>query len=58
MKVKNNEIIIGNNSGYHFHSNLYIITLKNGKKLKIWFSGSQLEEILKDYNVPYEKPNK
>ena len=34
---------------------LYIITLKNGKKITLWFIGKQLETILKDYNIPYEK---
>ena len=33
----------------------YIITLKNGKKIHLWFVGPQLEKILKDYNIPYTK---
>lgn len=37
---------------------VYIITLKNGKTKKIWFLGNQLEEILKDYNIPYKKVKK
>ncbi len=34
---------------------LYIITLKSGKKIKLWFIGAQLETLLNDYNIPYEK---
>ena len=37
---------------------IYKITLKNGKIIKIWFVGSQLEKILNDYNIPYEKEGK
>ncbi len=39
---------------------LYKITLKNGKIIKFWSIGKELEKIFKDYNVPYEvyKDNK
>ena len=37
---------------------VYIITLKNGKKLRFWFMGTELEKVLKDYNIPYEKKDK
>lgn len=33
----------------------YIVYLKNGKKLRFWFKGSQIEKLFKDYNIPYEK---
>ena len=33
----------------------YIVYLKNGKKLRFWFKGSQIEKLLKDYDIPYEK---
>lgn len=32
---------------------LYEITLKNGKIIKFWSVGKELERIFKDYNVPY-----
>lgn len=37
---------------------IYEITLKNGKKIKFWFIGDDLEIILKDYNIPYNKIEK
>lgn len=36
----------------------YTILLKDGTSVKVWFSGKQLEMILKDYNVPYVKKGK
>jgi hypothetical protein len=33
---------------------LYEITLKDGKKIVLWFMGKSLEKILKDYNIPYK----
>lgn len=35
--------------------NVYTITLKNGKKIKIWFLTDCLEKVLDDYNIPYTK---
>ena len=32
----------------------YEIELPNGKKVKLWFLGKQLEVILKAYNIPYK----
>lgn len=32
---------------------LYDITLKNGKIIKFWSVGKELEKVLKDYDVPY-----
>lgn len=34
------------------------ITLKNGKTITVWFSGKQLEMLLKSYNIPYVKVKK
>lgn len=31
------------------------IKLPNGKETMLWFSGSQLEEVLKAYNIPYKR---
>ena len=33
---------------------LYEITLPDGKKIKLWFIGKQLELLLKAYNIPYK----
>lgn len=33
----------------------YRVTLKNGKIIKFWFLGSQLEKVLKEYNIPFTK---
>ena len=32
---------------------MYEIIMPNGKKIKLWFIGKQLEEILKAYHIPY-----
>ena len=32
----------------------YEITLKNGKKIKLWFIGDTLKKVLDDYKIPYE----
>lgn len=32
----------------------YEIELPDGKKLKIWFIGPQLEVLLKAYKIPYK----
>ena len=32
----------------------YLVTLKRGKKIHIWFYGKVLEETLKEYNIPFE----
>ena len=34
---------------------IYTITLKNGKKVTIWFAGDILEQILDDYEIPYTR---
>lgn len=36
----------------------YTITLKDGKKVVFWFIGTQIEKILKDYNILYNKVEK
>lgn len=33
---------------------MYEIELPNGKKIKLWFIGKQLEELLKAYKIPYK----
>lgn len=33
---------------------VYVVKLKNGKKVKLWFLGEQLKEILDSYNIEYE----
>lgn len=33
---------------------LYKIYLKNGKTIKFWSIGKELEKILDDYKIPYE----
>ena len=58
IKIGNNNSIIGSPVGNHFHGTYYIIRLKDGKKIKLWFCGSQLKRILDDYNIPYEVSNK
>lgn len=37
---------------------IYEITLPNKKKIKLWFKGKELEEILEAYNIPYKKPKR
>ena len=31
----------------------YEVTLKDGKKVLLWFMGKELEKILKEYDIPY-----
>jgi len=38
-------------------NNVYVVTLPNNKKIKVWFIGPHLEVIFKAYNIPYEKLN-
>ena len=33
----------------------YEIVLPDGKKLRIWFIGSQLELLLDSYKIPYKR---
>ena len=33
----------------------YIVTLKNGDKMRIFFIGKHLEEIFKDYGVQFKR---
>lgn len=40
------------------NKNMYTITLPDGKKIKLWFIGTQLETILKAYNIPFKKEEK
>ena len=35
--------------------NEYIVTLKDGSSLRIFFIGNQIEKIFKNYDVKYEK---
>lgn len=37
---------------------IYEVTLPDKKVVAIWFKGKQLEEILKQYNIPYKKVKK
>ena len=32
----------------------YEITLKDGKKIRLWFIGPTLKKVLDDYNIPYK----
>jgi len=32
----------------------YEIEIPDGKKIKLWFIGKQLEILLKAYNIPYK----
>jgi len=33
---------------------MYEIELPNGKNIKLWFIGKQLELLLNAYNIPYK----
>ena len=44
------KIMIVNNR----NKKMYEIELPSGKKIKLWFIGKQLEELLKAYNIPYK----
>lgn len=33
---------------------IYEIKMPDGKKIKLWFIGKQLELLLKAYNIPYK----
>lgn len=54
IKIGKQNAITGSTIGDHFHGVYYIITLKNDKKVKIYYIGHQLEEVLESYNIPYE----
>lgn len=36
------------------HKTTYEIYLPDNKKIRIWFMGKQLEELLKAYNIKYK----
>ena len=33
---------------------VYEIIMPDGKKIRLWFIGKQLEELLKVYNIPFK----
>lgn len=33
---------------------IYEVTLPDGSKTKLWFSGKQFEDLLKAYKIPYK----
>ena len=35
--------------------NVYDVTLPDGSRVRIWFTGEQIETIFKSYNVKYKK---